>query len=94
VNATVIRDQANVAAQHAFRRLVRRYVETGEWDRHLSAEWHVAEQLLDLADDLIRSVSDTFDPSEGESFDPLPDVPLAHLEDPGDIFVFPAGVGA
>ena len=31
-----------------------------------------------------------YDPSEGESFDPLPDVPLA---DPGDIFVYPAGVG-
>jgi hypothetical protein len=94
MNAIVIRDQANAAAQHAFRRLVVRYVETGAWDRHLEAEWHVAEQLLDLADDLIRSVSDT-DPSDGD--DPLPDVPLARrpvTEDRGDIFVFPAGVGA
>lgn len=46
-----VRDQVNAAAQDAFRRMVRHYVQTGEWDRHLSAEWHAAEAVLDAIDD-------------------------------------------
>lgn len=89
MNVIVIRDQANAAAQDAFRRMVKRYIESGEWDRHLTAEWHTAEALLDMAEDRLRDMAaDCFDPHEGD--DALPDVPLALTPDPGDHFAWPS----
>ncbi|MFZ2226181.1 MAG: hypothetical protein WAV64_01965 [Candidatus Moraniibacteriota bacterium] len=70
MNVYVIRDAANAAAQHAFRRLVTHYTRTGEWDRHLLAEYHVAEALLDLAEEMVSEA--------------LPDIPLARIVDLGD----------
>lgn len=72
--ATTIRALANAAAQDAFRRLVRHYVATGVWDRHLSAEWHAAEALLDVAEERIRDMADVEWDGRG-----LPDIALAAI---------------
>jgi hypothetical protein len=44
-----LRAVANDAAQAAFRALIERYAETGEWDRTLTAEFQEAEALYDFA---------------------------------------------
>ena len=81
---TELRRQANAAAQDALHRLVTRRLATGQWDRHIAAEWHAAEALVDMLDDRIRDMmADTAEP-DGMG---LPDIALA---DPGDHF---AGVG-
>lgn len=82
---TLLRREADTAAQTALRRLVDHHARTGQWDQRLWAEYHAAEQLLDMIEDRIRDMMADTDPSEGER-DPLPDVPLA---DPGDHFAYP-----
>lgn len=91
-----LRRQADHAAQEALRDLVRHRFATGQWDRHLSARYRAAEQLVDMLDEQMvleeAAAHDAswFDPSEGESFDPLPDAPVAMTPDPGDHFAWPA----
>ena len=84
MHLTERRKVANAAAQDALHRLVTHKLATGQWDRHLAAEWHAAEAQVDMLDDLIRDMmADTAEP-DGMG---LPDIALA---DPGDHY---AGVG-
>ena len=83
VNVLLIRDLARDAAQDAFHRLVKAHLATGQWDRRLLAEYHTAEAILDLAEERIRDMADSFDPGDGHSVDPLPDIPLAVDHYPG-----------
>ncbi len=76
---TLLRRQANAAAQEALHNLTDRYLATGVWDRQLSRTYAMAEQLLDLIDERIRDQADC----EPEPWGGLPDIPLA---DPGDHF--------
>jgi hypothetical protein len=90
-----LRRQADDAAQAAFRARQEHHERTGRWDVHLTREYRRLEMVVEMLDERIlleeAAAHDAacFDPAEG-SPDPVPDVPLA---DPGDIFVFPAGVG-
>jgi hypothetical protein len=73
---TMLRRQADEAAQAALHALVGHYEKTGEWDRRLAAAYGTAEALLDLLDERIRDMADPEPEPLG-----LPDIPLA---DPGD----------
>ena len=80
---TDLRQQANDRAQAAFRRLVRHRIATGEWDRHLLAEYNLAEQELDRIDSAAYDAAEAAAWSLSVITGEYVDVPLA---DPGDHF--------
>ena len=53
-----------------------------------------AYTLAESADWRTAALTGSYDPSEGESHDPLPDIPLAMTPDPGDHHVYVRAVAS
>lgn len=78
-----LRRMANEAAQAAFHALIVTYTESGIWDPSLEARWRAAEALVTMVDETYERMQ----LADAEAPD------YFFTEDPGDSFVYPAGVG-
>lgn len=91
---TTLRQQADGAAQDAFRRLVQRYVRTGAWDRHLFIEYQQAERELDRIDGDDFADRIAYEAAESAAWaESVATGEYAPLADPGDHVVYPMGPG-
>lgn len=103
---TDIRTAADQQARAALRAAADYYQTHGHRSGILDSRYEAAERVVDaidafdVADALAADAVDewqtavlTYSVESGESHDPLPDIALAITLDPGDITVFPMGVG-
>lgn len=84
---SVIQD-ADKAAQEAFRAMLNAKCRTGQWDPHLERQWRTAEQLLDdvqaaetmpeaWLDAMFDATQHDLDDLTAAELAALPDIPLA-----------------